>query len=49
MINYFAENEYKNRDYNNSNILVVNGIFDGIRVLTERLNHLQKWIETVQQ
>lgn len=49
VINYFAENEYKNRDYNNSNILVVNGIFDGIRVLTERLNHLQKWIETVQQ
>jgi len=46
IINYYAENKYKNKDYNDSNILVVNGIFDGIRVLTERLNHLQKWIET---
>ena len=44
VINYFAEHEYRNREYEDNSVLVVDGIYDGNRVLNERIKHMFDWI-----
>ena len=46
IINCYTENNYTNRVYNDGNIIVVDGIYDGHKYKPDRINHLLQWIRS---
>ena len=46
VINCYTENDYRNRTYNNDDIIVIDGIWDGHRYKTDRIDNFIRWLKT---
>ncbi|MBQ2657722.1 MAG: hypothetical protein IJF87_04040 [Erysipelotrichaceae bacterium] len=46
VINCYTENDYRNSTYSNGDIIVVNGIWDGRKIIKGRIDNFIRWLKS---